>query len=747
MKIDSVSIVWVILMLLPLAVPGPIGALVFTFVLGYGVSRLIFLENEKAFLSAPVFGMATVVFSSYLFSLVGVPIEYLVEFMVVVGILLFTLKPRSREWNMDFLSWMILLIPVFLQFAIRHFYFLLPDYRAADTWFHASKVRMILDSHSLYFSSVPPYFQRGVISYPSGYHAFIAWLSRGDPWNIIFAMNDLRLFEIAYLPLATYLFAHSLAGKKAALFTALVVPFSALYYYFVQYALLPAFTNYMLFLVASFVYVEAFLRKERRLVWTSAFLASLILLVHPYQYMVFEAFAFFFLLREGFTRDNLRIFIVQLTVSAMLYYILTPEASSHASRGAVMNSIYSNKDNPEFLRFILAYTFVNNGQFFLAVGLVIVLILSLYRRDRLAPLSLTFLFMILVILDKVFLRIHIPYYSSIWNSERAFLLLTPIVPLLEGIGVYKMASLGSSAVSKYSAKFNDRTRVLVALLLLFIFTAPTIKPLSIEHMASESSYLLDSNVLSSIHWVSSYVGNQTVATACVFDSGRWLPILTNTPIICVANNRGLKASDYKALLNGTLARWAYLDTRGAAEIEPYPLNVEDFYNRFRLVYFKDGIWLFDVQNHSSEANINLVRSYFEVNDSIDLSRRRTDTRYFVYGWVIKNSAAQRILLKGVPYAVSVTGNATIAFVPKGDYSELKVLISAPASGVDFYINGKYVGSFKPKKDYVPQWVTVNGTVIGEKLNFLTLKTHLESGEALGVCCVKLGGTNNDEQQK
>ncbi|NJF25936.1 hypothetical protein [Thermococcus sp. Bubb.Bath] len=742
MKVDAIAIIGIITMLLSLAIPGSAGALLFTLILGYGLSRLIFLENEKALLSAPVFGMATVVFSSYLLSLVGVSLNYLGLSLVVIGVILFLLTPQSTEWEFDPPMWGVLSLSVFLQFLIRRFYFLLPDYRAADTWFHASKVRMILDSHSLYFSNVPQYFPRSIVSYPSGYHAFIAWLSRGDPWNIIFAMNDLRLFEIAYLPLGTYLLARSLAGKRAAVFAALVVPFSALYYYFVQYALLPAFTNYMLFLVASFVYVEAFLKKERRLIWASAFLASLVLLVHPYQYMVFEAFAFFLLLREGFTRDNLRIFTIQLAVSALLYYILTPGASSYASRGAVMNPVYPNKDNLNFLRFILTYTFVNHGQFFLAAGFVLALILSLARWNRSAPLSLTFLFMILVILDKIFLRIPIPYYSAIWNSERAFLLLTPIIPILEGIGIYEIVSWVSSAVSRYPIKFAGRVKVLVAFSLVLIFVAPAVVPLSIEHMASESSYLLDSDVLSSIHWISSHLGNQTVATACVFDSGRWLPILTDTPIVCVANNKGLKASEYRALLNGTLTRWAYLDTRGAAEIEPYPLNVEDFYNRFRLVYFKDGIWLFDVRNHNTSGNINLVKSYFMVNDSIDISRGRGALRYFVYGWVIKNSAAQRILLEGVPYVATVTGNATIAFVPKRDYSALKVLLSAPASGVDFYINGEYAGSFKPVKDYVPQWVTVNGRVLGGKLNFLTIRTHLEGGEALGVCCVKLEGTGD-----
>jgi len=742
MNVDRITIIGTVTMLLSLAIPGPVGALLFTFILGYAVSRLIFLENEKALLSAPVFGMAVVIFLSYFFSIVRIPLEYLAEFAAAIGVFLFLLKPRSSGCNGGTLTWIVLSIFVFLQFAIRHFYFLLPDYRAVDTWFHASKVRMIIDSRSLYFSSVPPYFSKGIISYPSGYHAFIAWLSKGNPWNIIFAMNDLRIFEIAYLPLVTYLLVRSLAGKRAALFAALIVPFSALYYYFVQYALLPAFTNYMLFLVASFVYVEAFLKRERRLIWASALLSSLILLVHPYQYMVFEAFGFFFLFREGFSRDNLRIFVLQLTVSALLYYALTPGASSYASRGAFMNPVYPNKDNPEFLDFIFSYTFVDHGQFFLAVGFVLALILSILRWSRSAPMALTFLFVILIIVDKIYLRIPIPYYSAIWNSERAFLLLTPIIPILEGIGVYELLSWVSSIISSFSKKFDGKVRVFVALSLLLIFTTPTVVPLSIEHMASESSYLLDGDVLSSIRWVSSHLGNQTVATACIFDSGRWLPILTDTPIVCVANNRGLKASEYRALLNGTLTRWAYLDTRGAAEIEPYPLNVENFYNRFRLIYFKDGIWLFDVNNHSIETNINLVKNYFAVNGSIDLSRRRSDLRYFVYGWVIKNVAAQRLLLNGVPYVTTVTGNATIAFVPNGGYSALKILISAPASRVDFYINGKYAGSFKPEKGYVPQWVTVNGTVLGGKLNFLTLRTHLEDGEALGVCCVKLEGSAN-----
>ncbi|WP_048148859.1 hypothetical protein [Palaeococcus ferrophilus] len=711
----------------------PLGMLGLMFVLGIVLASRIFEEPEEGLLISPALGASYIIIASYLLSFLGIPLKYLDILAILSGILMVLFEKHSLKFDFDRKVAFVLATVVLMEFAVKRFYFLLPDYRAPDTWFHASKVRMILDTGSLYFQSVPPYFSSSITTYPSGYHSLVAWLSAGNPGNIIFAMNYLRLFEWAYFPVATYLAAKALLGKDAALYAALITPFSALYYYFVQYALLPAFTNYMFFLFALFLYVRAMDVGDVKYISTATVVSTVMLLVHPYQYMIFQAFAGFYMLSKRKERRAFWVFLVQLLVSAGFYYLSTPRAQAYMQNGIKINSIYANKDNVEFLMNILRFTFFDNGQLLLGFGFGMALLLSIATHNRLLPLTSTLLFIFFLILNKIYWRFPIPYYSAIWNSERTFILLTPIIPIFEGVGVCYIVSF---ILSRVKGVFTRGSGIVVAVVLL-LSLAPAVYPLSIEHMASESSYILDENVVSALKAVSNYVGTTPVATACVFDSGRWLPILMDTPIVCLASNSGLNPERYRSLLEGNLARYLYVDTRGTAEIDPYPLNVEEFYKRYRLVYFNSGLWLFDVSSHDPRENIKFVRDYFGVNDTIDCSKDESE-RYFVYGWVLRNYATRKARIKGTPYIVTISRNSTIAFVPTGNYTGIKLLLSLPAGKrVRFYVNGEPAGEFLSRKEYTPQWVELNHRLLPGELNFLTIEVELKENEALGVRYIKL----------
>ena len=717
----------------------PLIKLLLMLFIGFILSSYVFEDLCESILVSPAFGISYIVLVSYFMSAFGMNLRYLDGVMVVSGILLILFGNPEFRWDSNYWTISLLTLAVLMEFAVKRFYFLLPDYRAADTWFHASKVRMIIDTGTIYFHNIPPYFSHSIETYPSGYHVIISWLSSGQPENIIFAMNYLRLFVWAWFPLATYLAVKVLVNKESALYASILAPFSALYYYFIQYALLPAFTNYLTFLFALFLYVRATEHKNGRYLLSAVILSITMPLIHPYQYMAFQAFAGFYTIFRKRERGSLLVFGIQLLVSAGFYYLFTPGAMAYAQNGLTLDSIYPNKDNPKFLLNILRFTFIKNGQLLLGLGFIVGFIVSLLKRDRLLPLALTVVFLFFIILDKIYWRIPIPYYGAIWNSERVFILLTPIIPIFEGAGLYYL-------ISFLQSRFRDniRFRSAVALGLIPLFIAPTVQPLSIEHLANESSYLLDPDIVTILEKVGSIVSHTPVATACVFDSGRWLPILTNTSIVCLAGNGGINYKSYYRLINNHTPPYLYVDSRGAAEITAYPLNVEDFYGKYHLVYFRRGIWLFNVSQPASNQDINKIWGYFIVNDSIDCSKRYSE-RYFVYGWVIKNYAVQKARLEGNPYIVTLSRRSTIAFIPLMNYTALHILLSVPyGKKVKFYLNGNPVGSFVSTVNYSPIWVTIRGDIIARELNFLTIEVVLDPGEALGVRYIKLGGAPNEK---
>ncbi|WP_048146948.1 hypothetical protein [Pyrococcus abyssi] len=608
-----------------------------------------FLENKDAILLSPGIGFSFIILLVATLSKLKIPVIAVYPLVVLLTFAL-SWKLKVKLGNTDIKTLWILTLASFLALAVRDFFFLLPDYRAADTWFHGSKVRMIIDSGTLYFTSVPKYFSSGIVSYPPGYHALVFYLSGNVPRNIIYAMNALRIFEFVYLPVATYLVVKEI-DKRAAYLSALITPFSALYYYFVQYALLPAFFNYLMFLFAIFLLVKSFEGDVNPVL--VGVISGVILLVHPYQFIVFQALSLFYML---FKRE-MKVFLVQLAVSLLIFLAFYPSPGKYMTNSVNLYSSYSNKDNWDFVISLLKYSFLDNGQALLGLFFVLGLVYSTLRGNKLVRvITLTFLFILLATINKVWPRLHVPIISAIWNSERTFMLATPLIPIIEGFGL---------------SIFKNRKFAYSLLAFSLILAYPFIR---VEHLASESSYLLDDNVVSFIEKVGNVDGE--VGTACIFDSGRWIPILTDAKITCISK--------------GERPRYLYLDTRGAGELTPYPLNLEDFYRDYKVLMFEKGLWLLEKGNGSIPMD---VCSYYSLH-SDEISWLKS-TNHFVYGWIIKNYATQKLRLEKFPYAISVSNVSTIAFCSDKYYSKFKIeLGGTPGYKVSLFLDGKLLGTYE-----------------------------------------------------
>ncbi|AFK22293.1 hypothetical protein Py04_0691 [Pyrococcus sp. ST04] len=678
------------------------------------------LEGIEVLLLSPGTGMVALIILALSLGRLGVPLKLVwptVSFLIV----LLGYKNRNFELNLnpkrDFKILTFLGFSVLLAFVVRKFYFLLPDYRAADTWFHGSKVKMMITSDSPYFSTVPPYFSKGIITYPPGYHVIAAYLSGGISWNIIFSMNTLRLFEIAYLPIAVYLVGRTVK-EEVGVVSAFITPLVAINYYFEQYWLLPAVFNYIMFLFAVFLLYKTGERKTSPII--SGLFGGVLAMVHPYQFIAYEILLLIFLLA---LKRSVKSFIIVALISIALPIIFVPSSLNYATSGAKLNSHFENKDNLEFVSYIFSYTFLENGQILLGLAFLFGIILTFIKKhEKIVPLTLTFAVIIGIIADKIFFRIPIPYLSAIWNSERAFLLTTPIIPILEGYGMWETVG-------------RHRKILLSLILASLLLTYPNI---SREHIANENSYLLDGNVIEFIKEVNEVAKNKTVATACIFDSGRWIPILTNTPIVCISDSEG--RVDNSILEN---AEFLYIDSRGAGELISYPLDVSKYYWKYRIVLFRRGLWLFSLRANSTnqKAKEEAIKYYTASGVMTWLD----SPKYFVHGFIIKNYATQKLLLEKYPYAISVAKNSTIAFSTKNAISSIKISVATGEDNqtISVYVDGKKV--WNGKVGSTPETIEIK-TNTSPGLHFLTIECKRCSYKnPLGIKFVELhGGANHED---
>ncbi|AMM53629.1 hypothetical protein TQ32_03395 [Pyrococcus kukulkanii] len=662
-----------------------------TSILGFLAGLRLFkgLDPWEVLLLSPGIGFVIVILVGLVFGRMRVPFSAIWPTMAVLSIVL-SLNADIRL-KLEKFDGAVLLASIFLSFLVRGFYFLLPDYRAADTWFHGSKVKMILLFNTPYFSSslVPEYFSKTISNYPPGYHVLVAFHTGGVSREIIYAMNALRLFEIAYLPVAIYLVGKKIK-REIGLIAAPVVAVSALYFYFVQYALLPAFFNYLLFLFSAFVLFE--IRENKLSPAILGIFGGIMGVVHPYQYIIFQIMTLLVL-------KDLKKFSYQLATSLVLMVIFMPHPQRYAEGMIKVNSYYPNKDNPEFLKHILKYTFVSNGQVIL--GLAFLLGLLVYR-----PISGTFVAILLIILNKIFFRLHVPIVSAIWNSERAFMLATPLVPIISAQGFYLIIRRWKS----------------FGVFLLIAGVTLAFPHVRMEHLASESSYLLDDETVNFILKVHKIVGDHEVLTACDFDSGRWIPILTDTPIKC-----------YEGGVDN--ATYIYVDSRGAGELRAYPLDVTQLYSKYGILEFHNGLWLLSRVNKTSSRIMEKVCSYYLALGEISWLN---STKYFVHGFIVKNYATQKLRLMGYPYAVSVSRNSTILFCTR-DYIkmlEMKVAIGKGCEKANIYVDDKLALTTKLSERSKILRIPVDLT---PGLHYIRISCNCSYLNPLGVEYVRLEG--------
>ncbi len=648
-----------------------------------------YILHEDDFISALAIGIASlfvgIILLYYVLSLLKIKIAYvpyILTVLVIVGTI-FSKTDSSRimiqKRNMILIAGitLIILLP-------KIFFFKYPAYPGppgVDSIFHALKIKLILEQNTVFVSIVHPYEFPNIVSYPAGYHSVVSFLVSLSKSPIPYNMMILRIILWVIFPLASYYLSFKITENKDIAFLSMIItPSIWLYYYYINYTLHPTFFNYYLLPIAIGTYIKAVdgLLKECKINTTHAISIPLIaglLFVHPYHYIFFQIYATIYtlvlVLNPKYNEETKKIlfvyYILQGILSFLLYYVLSSPARINIIKYSTKFSTYPEKDNVDWLRYIILQTFIKNANVTIGPLLLVSFIYGLRSRsEKVLTLILSFISIFVLMLNKIFFKIYIPVISAIWNSERLFILLTPILPVLYSIGLYRVLTY----INKIEVKKISKKTLLIFVVLLIIL--PPYVSASIDNIAFEEAYILDNNVIQSFEWIKNNLSNHTICTLCCDDSGYWMPVFGINSIKCLSKYHVRYRC--KLLANYSACSYLYLDTRGMNVLYPSPLDPLELYKKYQLVYFNKGIWIFNLSSPYTESNLNLLSTYYTLSsNTISPSVNTSHLKYFIYGWIIKHPIIIKWkLLKKLDAVYSLFNKAEIIFIPNSTYNGLEI---------------------------------------------------------------------------
>jgi len=655
----------------------PYGSLFMLWCLGFLSMRGFDLETRL--LMGPAAGFTLVIILMHVVSFTG----FSLSTVVFAAYSLLLILSATESWReapnfrgIDSFTVAILIFSVLLSAGIKLPFLQIPSYPGgvgSDSIFHAYKSHEILAEGTVFIKRNPlnlPMF----LSYPAGYHSLIAFISLASGSAVPLSMKALKLFVWILLPLGTYALGKGILGRRAGLAAASLMPLSYMFYYYLNYSLQHMFLDYYLLLSALTAVQE--LKRELSVLFWGSLLAFSVLVVHPYVYLLFVAYVgFLALLSPSEWRWKLWLYATVIGASLVLYFVLEYPMRLPVGHyaGPIFNSpSYSFKDNPHWFAWILRETFWDHGQFVL-LPFYVVGIFALRRRGL--PLLLTLAYDLFLVLNKIWFHIPIPYYSSIWSSERIYVLITPLLPIVSGSGM----SMTFSAV-------GSRRKVLAGVVALLMIPAFYV---NLSNYSHEECSVLSGPALDAMSFIEKRLDEGTIYIGNFKDSGYWIPLMTGKRIIMVSTppERGV----------------LYVDGRGYGDLRMNPVNPLEAWKRGSLLYYHGNIWIFRIPGRrDNPAALRNLTAELSLRVATINARKRSDWRYFVYGFLLRHPAVlEGMILSEWSGVFSMRNTSYIMFIPLRNYSSLS--IEGLGANASVYLNGLPIG-------YLGRRVTFKGRI-------------------------------------
>ncbi|MBO8174828.1 MAG: hypothetical protein H0Z18_06175 [Thermococcus sp.] len=630
---------------------------------------------------APAIGLGFIIVLIHVLSWFNISLSFVYPIMVILTIGMSFLTPLGFQLKIKRKIILGLAIALILSLVVKIPFEEIPAYPGAvgvDAVYHAYKSLEMIKEDTVFISHTPLDFPDNIKNYPAGYHSIVVFISLTHDINVAQAMRILKLFTWIFLTLGTYSATKSLfKNDNIAVFSAIVMPLSYLYYYYLHYSLLHNFLNYYFFLVSVCLYNYSMEQKTPYNIFLTTLVVASMLIIHPYAYMFFQAYAgfttTFYILKYRKFDKTILLFLIQALGSLLTYYVLEYPMRLPLSNYSkpIFNTLqYIFKDNTHWFGYILEQTFIGNGQFPLGLFFLVGVNYLIHRKNIYSLALLTVIIWdIFLIFNKIYFHIGIPFYSGIWSSERIYVLLTPLIPIVEGIGAYEIYSFLLSRTTK--PKLVMMSFVLILIVPLFY--------VNVINFAYQKSVAVENEALETFGFLCK-LPSENIFVPKFYDSGMWIGIFCPSKNIIPINNLTIN--------NGLL----YIDSRGYGDVEISPFNPWDFFGKYELIHFNDNIWIFNISKKSPRYPKTFREYYILTKDTIEASKFE-DWKYLSYGFLLRHPAVIRgIILNKWNFVLSKTNESYIVFVPSEEYNAFRVKVfSTTNEDVEIKINGETIG--------------------------------------------------------
>jgi len=662
-------------------------------VLGF---TLVVVETKDFFdslsLSLAV-GLPLLVIALEILSLFKIPLWWAIPILLVVSFFLF---PRIGVPKPDLYDFMRLFIPLIIL-VIIHALLKKPPTDSVDSIFHAYKIKQMLLQNTV-FPQTP--FQ-SVIRYPYGYHTFVEWILLLHSQPIPNAMMIARLWTWIFLLLGTFFCVKTWFGKKEAFYSILFFPFTLAYTHYLLKYVHPNFLGFYFFLSSLGTYR---LYKDSKIrPWIPFVVLIGTAIVHPYE---FQLAVFIIFIRELVDGGNFILRTAKFVIPPFLAflvldpYFLTPRVILSGS----------SLKPAEWWKFwdTLKWFFVRDGSLLgTAFALSSLIRLKKNWKDY-VPIVILFPLILLLALDKLTIKLQIPFYGKA-SMVRTLLWMIPLIPPLMGVGAVELLQLSK----------GKRTLTAVFVVLIgttLIVQAPGVARL---YLSDEMLYYVTQTNLNDFRWLEEEFPNSTVLNSCYTDSGQWIPFYTSDKVVFTYLNKcrwnNMTPFRVQELLKEGINpgfKFVYIDTN-------YPsLDPLLFYN-FKLLRVNGEDWIYAIQPSKKEENFKVLKKALYLRRNYISGNIFEDGRFYIFGFLHKNFAVEYYHLLGLDAAWLKGEKGIIAFVPSRNYSTVKIsIIALGQSKLEVCVNG---GRCKTFIINGAEDILLDGSIVKDKLSVLEFR--------------------------
>ncbi|WP_459201505.1 DUF6541 family protein [Methanococcus sp. CF] len=495
------------------------------------------LKNEEKLFTTPFLSISYVIILSYVMSVFSIPLIKIYYIIPLIFLTIFNLKRISfKSIKINKIS--VLFIILISILAVFEGFMIFPEnpLNKSDTQYHSYKLKAIIEEKSLFYKTTEiPYVN--YVKYPSGFHSLVYFISN-QVNGIPDAFNFLIYFMIVLMVIGFYLVGESLK-PGLGYFTAPFVIAGSVFYGSI-YVLYPNYLAYSLFLISVFLLIKYLNSRDSTYLYVFSFVLSSMIYTHPIPVLMLILFILSISIFEMINKNynTLKNYFIFSSIPAIASLLLI---SKNMSKDIVSYSKSSNIISEPlniiihniFAGFGIFYLFtkhpvytvaLDNGfTFLISLCLTYLFLVGIYGlyKNKVYYLLVYPIFLLFILINSEFIHLNIPFFNTMYASNRMMYNIQVIMPMFYGFGVYSIVK--SIKKRTYRAGF-------VIFTALVIFSSAYANYTIIPDYLKEQ-YVVSEADLNAFEWINlNNISNETFLNFGE-DAGQFLPIYTgNKPV-------------------------------------------------------------------------------------------------------------------------------------------------------------------------------------------------------------------------